>query len=141
MNHWESKPCSPSHRYTLKFSRLKGRAIENFSRTRGMEFATFPCNRDITQPVYSGNYSRYITLTATCKGICFAHPVPTSTSFRGTSTGTKAVTTQGKTSTQQDITAVSRKIIDRSIESSDLLRFCFDCCCFCCFVYLLVSSL
>ncbi|XP_022810168.1 uncharacterized protein LOC111347178 isoform X2 [Stylophora pistillata] len=58
--------------------------------------------------------------TATCKGTCFDHPVPTSTSFRGTSTRTKAVTTQGKTSTQQDITAVSLLLTDKGSSTSTL---------------------
>ena len=57
--------------------------------------------------------SSYVSRTDTCQGICFHHPVLTSTSPTGTSTGTKMITTQGKTSTEQDITAVPGKIIDR----------------------------
>ncbi|XP_022777565.1 uncharacterized protein LOC111318989 [Stylophora pistillata] len=45
--------------------------------------------------------------TATCRGNCFVHPSPSSTSPSQTSTGTKAVTTQDKTSTEQNIIDVS----------------------------------
>ncbi|XP_066017783.1 uncharacterized protein [Pocillopora verrucosa] len=45
--------------------------------------------------------------TATCQGICFLHPVPTSTSPPRTSAGTKAVTTQGKTSSEHKSNALS----------------------------------
>ena len=48
--------------------------------------------------MYSCRDSSYVSLTATCQGICFVHPVPTSTSPPKTSAGTRAVTTQGKTS-------------------------------------------
>ena len=47
--------------------------------------------------MYSCRDSSYVSSTATCQGICFVHPVPTSTSPPKTSAGTKAVTTQGKT--------------------------------------------
>ena len=48
--------------------------------------------------MYSCRDSSYVSLIATCRGICFIHPVPTSTSPPKTSGGTKAVTTQGETS-------------------------------------------
>ena len=54
-----------------------------------------------------------VSLTATCQGICFVHPVPTSTSPPRTSTGTKTVTTQGKTSPEHKSNALSCKISDR----------------------------
>ena len=54
-----------------------------------------------------------VSLTATCQGICFVHPVPTSTSPPRTSTWTKAVTTRGKTSPEHKSYALSCKILDR----------------------------
>ncbi|XP_022804810.1 uncharacterized protein LOC111342034 [Stylophora pistillata] len=52
--------------------------------------------------------------------ICENETVPTSTSIGGTSTWTKAVTTQGKTSTEQDITAVSLLLTDKGSSTSTL---------------------
>ena len=60
--------------------------------------------------MYSCRDSSYVSLTATCQGICFLHPVPTSTSPPRTSAGTKAVTTQGKTSSEHKSNALSGKI-------------------------------
>ena len=54
-----------------------------------------------------------VSLTATCQGICFVHPVPTSTSPPRTSTGTKTITTRGKTSLEHNSNALSCKILDR----------------------------
>ena len=63
--------------------------------------------------MYSGRESSYVSLRDTCQGICFVHPVLISTSPPKTSTGTKAVTTQGKTSSQYKSDALSYKIFDR----------------------------
>ena len=60
--------------------------------------------------MYSCRDSSYVSLTATCQGICFVHPVPTSTSPPKTSAGTKAVTTQGKTSSEHKSNTLSGKI-------------------------------
>ena len=60
--------------------------------------------------MYSCRDSSYVSLTAICRGICFVHPVPTSTSPPKTSAGTKAVTTQGKTSSEHKSNALSGKI-------------------------------
>ena len=54
--------------------------------------------------------SSYVSLTAACQGICFVHPVPASTSPPKTSAGIKAVTTQGKTSSEHKSNALSGKI-------------------------------
>ena len=60
--------------------------------------------------MYSCRDSSYVSLTATCQGICFVHPVPTSTSPPKTSAGTKAVTTQGKTSSEHKSNTLSGKV-------------------------------
>ena len=60
--------------------------------------------------MYSCRDSSYVSLTATCQGICFVHPVPTSTSPPKTSAGTKAVTTRGKTSSEHKSNTLSGKI-------------------------------
>ena len=60
--------------------------------------------------MYSCRDSSYVSLTATCQGICFVHPVPTSASSPRTSAGTKAVTTQGKTLSEHKSNALSGKI-------------------------------
>ena len=66
--------------------------------------------RDVTREMYSCRDSSYVSLTATCQGICFVHPVPTSTSPPKTSAGTKAVTTQGKTSSEHKSNTLSGKV-------------------------------
>ena len=60
--------------------------------------------------MYSCRDSSYVSLTATCQGICFVHPVPTSTSPPKTLAGTKAVTTQGKTSSEHKSNTLSGKV-------------------------------
>ena len=60
--------------------------------------------------MYSCRDSSYVSLTATCQGTCFVHPVPTSTIPPKTSAGTKAVTTQGKTSSEHKSNTLSGKV-------------------------------
>ena len=68
--------------------------------------------------MYSCRDSSYVSLTATCQGTCFVHPVPTSTIPPKTSStippktsaGTKAVTTQGKTSSEHKSNTLSGKV-------------------------------
>ena len=60
--------------------------------------------------MYSCRDSSNVSLTDTCRGICFVHPVPTSTSPPKTSAGTKALTTQSKTSSENKSNTLSGKI-------------------------------
>ena len=62
------------------------------------------------QDYYNNIILRYVSLTATCQGTCFVHPVPTSTIPPKTSAGTKAVTTQGKTSSEHKSNTLSGKV-------------------------------
>ena len=66
--------------------------------------------RDVTREMYSCRDSSNVSLTDTCRGICFVHPVPTSTSPPKTSAGTKALTTQSKTSSENKSNTLSGKI-------------------------------
>ena len=68
---------------------------------------------DITRDMYSGGDNSYVSLTATCQGICFVHPVPMSTSHPRTSIGTKAATIQSKTSSEHKSNDLSGKIMYR----------------------------
>ena len=100
-----------------------------------------------------GSDSNYVSWTATCRGICFVHPALNTTRPTETSTGTNAVTTQSRTSTEQDVTAVSGKIINRLLiwgynyvksNSHEVVRslfvlFCFELFLFCFDLLLLLS--
>ena len=76
--------------------------------------------------------SSYVSLTATCQGICFVHPVPMSTSHPRTSIGTKAATIQGKTSSEHKSSDLSGKIMYRLL----ILRYVDESYPYCWFVSL-----